>query len=181
MKKTVDLVRDFHTLFEQPVISINEVESRATRQLRIKLLFEELAELAEASDVMGTLLKLCLKIIEKQNARPLLDGDSVNFVEELDAMCDIQYVLDGKKLTSGLHEVFDQAFDIVHNNNMTKAHTSPEHAAKTLLHNNVLDPNEWRVDERNGKYLVFNADNKLTKPWDHKKVSLSHLIPDSKK
>lgn len=179
--RSTDKVKEFHKLFEQPIISIHEIESRDTRQLRIKLLFEELTELAEASDVMRTFCNLCTKVLKQKNDYYENDGDKVNFVEELDAICDIQYVLDGKKLTSGLHEVFDEAFDIVHNNNMTKAHTSPEHAAKTLFHNKVMNPNEWRVDERDGKYLVFNADNKLTKPWDHKKVDLSHLLPDFKK
>ncbi len=168
-------VQEFHRLFEQPVISIQEVETKETRQLRIKLLFEELSELAEASDVVATFNSLCRRTIG--NHPPILvDGDKVNYVEELDALCDIQYVLAGKLLTSGLHEVFDEAFDIVHSNNMTKAHKSKEHIQITTDRTHV----RLTAVERDGKWLAFNSDNKLTKPWDHKKVGLAHLLPAHK-
>lgn len=177
MSKTTTMkVADFHKTFEHPINGITEIEPLKIRQLRVKLLFEELAELAEAGDVNGTMMDLCHKYISDglpENGEPVEDGDNVNKVEELDALCDIQYVLDGKKLTSGLHEVFDQAFDLVHQNNMNKAHTGPDHVQMTAGHLGI----KLNTIERNGLFLAMNEDGKLIKPFDHKKVTLNHLIP----
>lgn len=190
-KTTTEKVAEFHQLFEHPIGKPNDLEPLKIRQLRIKLLFEELAELTEAGDVKATFAELCVKflsengVLSPQKAQGdydklalkllgLEDGDNVNKVEELDAITDIQYVLDGKKLTSGLHEVTDQAFDLVHNNNMQKAHTSDEHAEATI--NALNDGGDYNVEHRNGKVLLFNSSGKVIKPHDHKKVDLSILL-----
>lgn len=171
MKKSVEQVKEFHLAFEHPIGKLEGLEPLKIRQLRIKLLFEEIKELAEASDVQKTFKSLCEK--ETDDITIHHDGDNVNKVEELDALCDIQYVLDGKKLTSGLYEVFEEGFNIVHSNNMTKAHRDEEHvkesSEKLGIHLECIN--------RNGVYIAVNPDGKLTKPWDHKKVSLNHLIP----
>jgi predicted HAD superfamily Cof-like phosphohydrolase len=172
-KTTTEKVTEFHQLFEHPIGKLNEAEPLKIRQLRIKLLFEELQELAEAGDVMGTFVSLCNQTADLENLNKV-DGDNVNKVEELDAITDIQYVLDGKKLTSGLHEVTDQAFDLVHSNNMQKAHTSDEHAEATI--NALNDGENYVVENRNGKVLLFNSSGKVIKPYNHKKVDLSTLL-----
>lgn len=179
MNKTTELVRCFHEVFEHPVGNLTEIEPLKIRQLRIKLLFEEIAELAEAGDVTGTLLSLCHTYIRNAESNKYSDGDNVDQLEELDALCDIQYVLDGKKLTSGLSgELFSDAFLIVHANNMTKAHKSREHARETVLKNVMAEGFEIR--EKNGLTLLYNADHKLTKPHDHVKVSLQPLLNEYK-
>ena len=66
-----------------------------TNDLRINLLAEELDELREA----------------------LVAGD---IVEVLDALTDLQYVLDGAYLSFGLHDVKDAAFAEVQRSNMSK-------------------------------------------------------------
>lgn len=177
MKTTTQKVKEFHETFEHPIGSIEGGEPLKIRQLRIKLLFEEIAELAEAGDVPATMESLCHKYISDStadNGQPNVDGDNVNRIEELDALCDIQYVLDGKKLTSGLHEVFDEAFDLIHSNNMNKAHESEYHALKTVQVNKLED---YSIKAKDGKFLLFNSIGKLIKPHDHKKVTLNHLIP----
>ncbi len=183
MKTTTQKVADFHNLFEHPVGKLNELEPLSIRQLRIKLLFEELEELAQAGDVNGTFLDLCythIKNAEPDNGQAVLDGDNVNKVEELDAISDIQYVLDGKKVTSGLYEISDAAFDLVHENNMKKAHRDREHAKQTVMKTPGLFAD---CIERDGVFLLVRKDGKLIKPWDHKKVDLSilfnHEQPDS--
>lgn len=171
---SVEKVKQFHLLFEHSIGNLQTLEPLKIRQLRIKLLFEELRELAEAGNVGATFHKLCSNSIEQDLAEldTLQDGDNVNQVEELDALCDIQYVLDGKKLTSGLHEVFEQGFDLIHENNMNKAHRNPEHVKETSEKSGIV----LTCIERNGVFIAQNSDGKTTKPYDHKKVDLSILF-----
>lgn len=63
--------------------------------LRLQLLQEELAELAEG----------------------MVDGDPVAC---LDALVDLQYVLDGTVLALGMQDVMEEAFEEVHRSNMSK-------------------------------------------------------------
>lgn len=195
MNKFIDQVLDFHKTFNQPIGDPDQQmlhEDLKTRQLRIKLLFEELAELAVATDTKRTLVDLSSRFIDKMleqhggiegmeegndyldamlDERGVKDGDNVDRVEELDALCDIQYVLTGKVITSGHHGRFDSAFDTVHRNNMTKAHKSVEHAIETAkakglgFHEIVI--------KGPGKVLLNDENGKLTKPHDHKKVKLT--------
>ena len=173
MNDSIKNVLEFHETFEHPIgADSSHVEPLKTRQLRIKLLFEELAELAEAGDVRETFRNLCIIESEKNTTGWLdvQDGDNVDKVEELDALADIQYVLNGKILSSGLQHVFDKAFDQVHANNMNKAHRNADHANETIAKNNLVNA---KILERNGRTILHNSDGKLTKPHDHVKVALS--------
>ena len=196
MNKSLEDVAEFHQTFKHPIGQIGEFEQLNIRQLRIKLLFEELAELAEASDCKMTMVQLCDKhvfnatnneseIQEFEEERistltslafsmRLKDGDDVNLIEELDAICDIQYVLNGKIITAGLQDVFDKNFDLVHKNNMQKAHRDLKHAAKTIEYLRVekASTDEFKLIEEQEVVLLYNQDGKLIKPFDHKKVTL---------
>lgn len=170
----IQKVREFHNLFEHPVGKNPEHnEPLKIRQLRLKLLFEELVELAEASDCMETLGWLCQHQIEEMasNEGGYADGDEVDKTEELDALCDIQYVLSGKVLTAGLQDVFDRNFELVHMNNMTKAHRSEAHAKETA---HVKKMKDFQIIQKGEYWLLLDSNGKLTKPHDHKKVKL-HL------
>lgn len=200
MNNNLEMVAEFHEMFEHPIGDPSSregfatVESLEIRQLRIKLLFEELEELATAGDVRRTFLRLCVhhsgktidelgimdnssESVDKLMAEfdvdkqldPINDGDKVNVIEELDALCDLEYVLMGKVLTAGLQEDFDNAFRTVHENNMTKAHESISHAMETVAKKNM---DKFNIVERNGYFMLLNADGKLTKPHDHLKVKL---------
>lgn len=68
---------------------------RDKRFLRIRLLLEEVAELAEA---MG----------------------QDDLVGSLDALCDLRYLADGSTVSLGLQDVFMDAFREVHRSNMSK-------------------------------------------------------------
>lgn len=94
-KTTLEQVREFHETYGLPVENAPNVTDEKTNALRINLLAEELEELKEAL----------------QNADPL---------ETLDALVDLQYVLDGAFLSLGLHNVKDIAFNEVHRSNMSK-------------------------------------------------------------
>ncbi len=171
MNKSLEQVKEFHEMFNHLVGDLNGLEPIDIRQLRIKLLFEELVELSVASDCKKTMYDLCNNINISED---VVDGDEVDKVEELDALCDIQYVLNGKVLTSGLHNCFDNNFEIVHQNNMTKLHNSVEHAEETIRsYNKNTDILTYRKIK--DKVIVLNDSGKVIKPFDHKKVKLNIL------
>ena len=169
MNKTIEQVKEFHETFNHPVGDLTVLEPLATRQLRIKLIFEELQELAEASNCMKTLYLLCTKLTDDCDEDNPEDGDNVNQLEELDALCDIQYVLNGKILTAGMQEIFDKNFELVHSNNMSKAHTDEAHALQTI----DKSQSTLGFHKQGEYYIVTNKDGKIIKPWDHQKVALS--------
>ncbi|PHR62985.1 MAG: hypothetical protein COA47_01450 [Robiginitomaculum sp.] len=91
---TLQLVRAWHQKFGVPVVDTPQLpEDRV--QLRLDILEEEVRELREAVE----------------------DND---LVETLDALCDIQYLLDGAFLEFGLHGLKQAAFEEVHASNLSK-------------------------------------------------------------
>ncbi len=94
-KTTLEQVQEFHETYGLPVLSEPNISDDKTNQLRINLIAEELDELKDA----------------------LKQGD---IVETLDALIDLQYVLDGAFLSFGLQHVKEAAFEEVHNSNMSK-------------------------------------------------------------
>lgn len=172
MNKSIEQVKEFHETVNHPVGDLTVLEPLATRQLRIKLIFEELQELAEASDCIETFRDLCEGMVSDEDYLLAQDGNNVNQLEELDALCDIQYVLNGKILTAGMHEIFDKNFDLVHINNMAKAHDSWEQANETILKSCKSQGSLHEIGT-SGKYLVRNSAGKIIKPHNHKKVLLT--------
>lgn len=94
-KTTLDQVQEFHETYGLPVLDTPNISDEKTNKLRINLLAEELDELKEA----------------------LEQGD---MVETLDALIDLQYVLDGAFLSLGMAHLKMPAFDEVHRSNMSK-------------------------------------------------------------
>ena len=94
-KTTIEQVLEFHETYGLPVKDCVDISCAQTRALRINLLQEELNELKEA----------------------LANDDPV---ETLDALIDLQYVLDGAFLSFGMQAIKDIAFDEVHRSNMSK-------------------------------------------------------------
>jgi predicted HAD superfamily Cof-like phosphohydrolase len=92
---TLALVRDFHKAFEQDAPNTIDITNPALNELRVNLIQEELNELKEA-----------------------LDTNDV--VEVLDALTDLQYVLDGAYISFGLGAYKEVAFEEVHSSNMSK-------------------------------------------------------------
>ena len=94
-KTTLDQVQEFHETYGLPVEAEQTTGSTQTKELRINLLQEELDELKEA----------------------LENNDKI---ETLDALIDLQYVLDGAFLSFGMQDVKEAAFNEVHRSNMSK-------------------------------------------------------------
>lgn len=94
-KSTLEQVQEFHETYGLPVNGEPTLNCEQTKELRINLLQEELNELKEA----------------------LANNDAQ---ETLDALIDLQYVLDGAFLSFGMAAVKELAFDEVHRSNMSK-------------------------------------------------------------
>lgn len=94
-RSTLEQVQEFHETYGLPVEGAPNISDQKTNDLRINLIAEELDELKEA----------------------LKNND---IVETLDALIDLQYVLDGAFLSFGLHDVKETAFAEVHRSNMSK-------------------------------------------------------------
>ena len=94
VQDALTIVREWHEAFGVPV-EADPTISKSRAQMRLAILEEEVAELRAAVEA----------------------GD---MVETLDALCDIQYVLDGTFLEFGLHGVNQDALEEVHASNMSK-------------------------------------------------------------
>ena len=94
-KSTLERVQIFHETYGLPVEDKPTLSDPKTRELRINLLAEEVQELKEALE-------------------------NNDLVEVLDALTDIQYVLDGAYLSFGLQDLKETAFAEVQRSNMSK-------------------------------------------------------------
>jgi predicted HAD superfamily Cof-like phosphohydrolase len=94
-KDTLACVREFHESYGLPVAQGPNIDNDKVNGLRIELIREELEELTAALA-----------------ARDL--------TEVLDALTDLQYVLDGAYLSFGLQGLKETAFIEVHRSNMSK-------------------------------------------------------------
>lgn len=92
---TLELVREFHNAFGVVDKTDPHIHNRGLNKLRTELIGEELGELCIA----------------------LHAGDPA---EVLDALTDLQYVLDGAFLQLGFAHLKDAAFREVHRSNMSK-------------------------------------------------------------
>jgi len=86
---------EFHKTFGHPVHVRTTINDKEMNELRVDLLEEEVQELKDA----------------------LADGDAVGV---LDALTDIQYVLDGAYWAFGMAHVKEAALNRVHASNMSK-------------------------------------------------------------
>lgn len=113
---SIEKVKEFHRKFRHPIAKDwNENISDNVVRLRKDLLKEELEELEHA--------------LAKRDP-----------VEVLDALTDLQYVLDGTYLSTGLWPYKEAAFKEVHRSNMTKSLNYNEDG-KTVKGPNYVPPN----------------------------------------
>jgi len=94
-------VREFHEKME---LAIDQPYSKELMDFRLKLLFEEIQELASAA--------LDIETTTNPEERHVMMQDL------LKEMCDVVYVIKGMAVSFGMD--FDKAFELVHKSNMSK-------------------------------------------------------------
>lgn len=112
---TVDMVKQFYEKHSQTVAEKPLIPNSSIATLRINLLREEVEELWAA----------------------LMTGNLTGVLKEL---LDIQYVLDGAFLATGLHKVKDAAFIEIHSSNMTKIPRNKREDGKVLKGSDYKEP-----------------------------------------
>lgn len=123
--------------------------------LRVALIQEELNELKEA--------------INKEDC-----------VSILDALIDLQYVLDGAFIVFGLKNIKEKAFEEVHNSNMTKCCSNLEQVQETInfyktVKNIKLEQKQIKINNKT-YYILYNEIGKLIKPLHYTPPYLNKFI-----
>ena len=120
----LQMVRQFMEAFEQEINSLPTVSDHETRQLRYKLIEEELTELWDA----------------------LKNRDLVKIA---DALVDLEYVVLGGYLAFGLGDLHEKLFMEVQRSNMTKLGEDGKvhynQLGKVLKGDNYSPPNLWKI------------------------------------
>lgn len=115
MYKNQENVRDFMLQAGQNVESSPAFPDQKTRILRVKLLLEEVLELAEASGVEVTFSD---RKIESTKQLEFQASGDIDLVEVADALTDIDYVNVGAALAYGID--LEPCHEEVHDSNMSK-------------------------------------------------------------
>ncbi len=177
MCKYINSVKEFHETFNHPVNNYKDDIELKTRQLRIKLLFEELQELAEASDVRDTFANLCQHVVNNATTDEWhVNGNNVDKKEEIDALCDIQYVLSGAILALGHQENFEAAFDEVQRSNMSKMCHSQKEVDDTIAHYKEKGVEAYSVPKGEGWIVLRTGDDKVLKNLYYQEAQLIQFI-----
>lgn len=151
MNRSIEMVAEFMSTFKQPVLIKPIIPAEDRCKLRHSLLAEEVKELQEAIDAKD------LKAV-------------------LDALVDIQYVLDGATHEFGLGGVFADAFKAVHEANMSKTCATEEEARDTI-DKYIGEGIQTHYEQHNGRWLVYRtSDNKVLKSIKWKEADLSKFI-----
>jgi predicted HAD superfamily Cof-like phosphohydrolase len=168
----LEQVKEFMISCEQPVASNFHQLDKVRAELRLSLILEELDELSIA---LGTNAEF-KRLIAKQLAKPIVYKEA-DPVEQLDAYCDLQYVLTGAVLESGLGEVFDEGFNLVHESNMTKLINNQEELEETIQHYKEQEIETYVKKDKSFPKPIYRAvDNKVLKNKNYIPVSLSPVV-----
>ena len=171
-------VKEFMTTFGQPVLGKPTALPEDRQKLRIALIFEELKEYAEASGLIYSFIEMCDKAsADSHNMTQVHPHPThVDQVEQLDALLDLQYVLSGAVHEHGFGEIFDEAFEEVHNSNMSKACQSELEAidtAASYFNQNV----SVKYDPFKTPIVIYREkDNKVLKSIDYKPAQLAQFL-----
>lgn len=180
-KDSLSQVKEFMTTFKQPVHITPTVPSEALVKFRLKLILEELAEIARdcgASKEFGKLLmdKYCETLIHLAKLDVTGKEEVPTLKGILDNLVDLRYVADGMVHAFGLGDVFNPAFNDVHNANMAKICYSMEEAQLTV--DKYRNEGVETYFEVNGdKWLIYRtSDKKALKSHKWKEADLTKYI-----
>jgi len=130
-RSETEKVAEFRTMMNQPniaLVSSNTVTDEDVYPF-LAMLFEEYMELVNAcGDANKVKVQMLLWDAHENQVYPTAVEDNDNEVkldEVIDAIVDMRYHLANLSLSTGLHEIEAEAFNIVHDNNMTKATKDP--------------------------------------------------------
>lgn len=171
MSRQLEAVKEFHETFNHPINESYHNIPLKIRQLRVKLLFEELRELAEALDVKNTFDNLCLEKFNEES-----DGDNVNDNLVVDSLADVQYILSGSVLALGHYLKFDEAFEEVHSSNMSKMCNTQQELDDSLNFYKDKNIEVYSVQKGDGWIVLRTEDNKILKNFHYQEAKLDKFL-----
>ncbi len=180
----LEKVKEFQTVFGHPVARKGTKISYNRGKVRLALILEELDELAEGLGMRNTFQKMMIERLScnddlKAKIKVSLsqsDDFIVDNCKILDALCDLEVVLLGTVCETGHSDEFENAFNAVHDSNMSKSCDSLEIALASVAkyHKTGIDTEHRVVGD---KYIIYNKEtNKILKGIDYKPVDLSSFI-----
>lgn len=156
MQENIEKVAEFHKATKSPILESPAIPDMKRADLRLELLEEELKELETAAYKR-------------------------DLVEVLDALCDLQYILNGTILEFGLQDVFQTAFQEVHDSNMSKFCKSTleaQHSCFKLGDNKV----EAYYKKVGPVHVIFrSSDDKILKGINFFQPKLKKILEEFKK
>lgn len=168
MNKTLKAVAEFHQTFGAPVLESPAIPPQDRVKLRLSLILEELHELAQEAGQEA----LFIDMLQKKVADFKGTSTEADLTGVMDALCDLQVVLNGSILEFGLQPTFDAAFDEVHRSNMSKACTN-EADAQASVKKYAAQGVAAHYQLLHGKYVIYrSADNKILKGVDFSEPAL---------
>lgn len=170
MTKQQQDVRTFMQTFGQATPETPVIPDDNVRILRVKLLLEEVLELAEASGVKIVSEVPKGEAITRGNLQVSSNGDNVYLVGVADALADIDYVNQGAAVAYGLNlEPFQ---DEVHSSNMSKLWSEDDLATDALKVGYLI------YGSNQGKYVVKNPDGKVIKSPSYRPADLKKVLAE---
>lgn len=154
-------VQEFQRTFGDEVNNLGTTPSIEKRKLRLKLIFEELSELAEAYGLESYFVTLCYNFNNQSSV--LKDTEIYNPTEALDATCDLLVVTHGAACINGHSSIINEAFNETMRSNMSKSCTTLDQAQYSVAeyHKEGRDTYSKLV---NGVYVIYDSvTNKILK------------------
>ena len=124
-------------------------------------------------------VEFCLKLIREEAKETEEAVKNKDFVETVDGLVDQLYVIYGMLARMGVDA--DKAFDLVHNNNMSKLCTTEEIAKQTvqwyLENDKEYDSPDYRQAPDGKHWVVYNkSTKKVLKSIEWKPVDLTPAL-----
>jgi predicted HAD superfamily Cof-like phosphohydrolase len=173
-------VDEFMFLFKQTINNEPTFPEREIIELRLSLILEELTELAEACG-SETLSKFGTSLFKKSevirnDVEQQREKLKPKMVEVLDAFADLQYVLSGAIITFGLQNKIDEAFEEVHESNLSKLCINAQEAEETQVQYQKKGV-EVDIEATKGYFIIKRKeDNKVLKSINYKPANLLPIL-----
>jgi NTP pyrophosphatase (non-canonical NTP hydrolase) len=126
-------------------------------------------------------IEFCLKLIREEMKELETAVENKDYIETVDALADLTYVIFGMSSRIGMN--MDLAFNLVHDNNMSKLCKTEEEAQKTVKY---YEDNKSKLGYDTPKYrkapdgihwVVYNeSTKKILKSIEWKPVDLTILV-----
>lgn len=194
-KTEIEMVADFRKAMNQNNMSLLDAKFVKSEDIFpfLSMLFEEFLELVQACgrkniiDITA-LMETTVNDLNERMPNALENYEEEIFFDEVqDAITDMKYHLANLSLTTGLHEIDQEAFAIVHANNMTKVTTDPSQL------NDIEEKYKVKASrEPSGipNHFVYKCEHdpagkvprgKVLKPIGYKAVNLGNFLREKLK